>query len=178
MRSTVRALKCERGFTLVELLVFMMTALVVLAAATTLLIVVVRSQPRISDRNFAIQQGRVLQERFARELRQSSLVEQTPAPTSSSITFQTYVRRSQCGGALETDPTRPCDRLQGHLQLHRRRLQPYGGAAGGTAGNAHHRAADQRAVEQRRVRLLARAAPIRITSPCSWSSPRRAGTTP
>ena len=48
----------------------------------------VKSQPRISDRNFAIQQGRVLQERFARELRQSSLVEQTPAPTSSSITFQ------------------------------------------------------------------------------------------
>ena len=107
MRSTVRALRCERGFTLVELLVFMMMPLVVLAAATTLLIVVVKSQPRISDRNFAIQQGRVLQERFARELRQSSLVEQTPAPTSSSITFHTYVRRTQCGGALETDPSAP-----------------------------------------------------------------------
>ena len=103
----VRRLKCERGVTMTELLVFTMLLLGVLAAAMTLLIVAVRSQPRISDRNVAIQQGRVLQERFARELRQSSLVEQTPAPTSSSITFDTYVRRTQCGGAVETDPTKP-----------------------------------------------------------------------
>ena len=103
----MQALKCERGVSIVELLVFMMMLLIVLAAGMALLIVAVKSQPRISDRNFAIQQGRVLQERFARELRQSSLVEQTPAPTSSSITFDTYVRRTQCGGALETDPTKP-----------------------------------------------------------------------
>jgi Tfp pilus assembly protein PilW len=107
VRSTVRTLKSERGLSMVELLVFMMMLLFVLVAATTLLIVVVKSQPRISDRNFAIQDGRVLQARFARELRQSSLVEQTPAPTSSSITFVTYVRRTQCGGAVETDPTKP-----------------------------------------------------------------------
>jgi Tfp pilus assembly protein PilW len=107
VKSTVRTLTCERGVSLVELLVFMMMLLFVLVAATTLLIVAVKSQPRISDRNFAIQDGRVLQERFARELRQSSLVEQTPAPTSSSITFDTYVRRTQCGGALETDPAKP-----------------------------------------------------------------------
>ena len=103
----MQALKCERGVSMVELLVFTMMLLVVLGAGMTLLIVAVRSQPRISDRDFAIQQGRVLQERFARELRQSSLVEQTPAPTSSSITFDTYVRRTQCGGAVETDPTKP-----------------------------------------------------------------------
>jgi Tfp pilus assembly protein PilW len=106
-RSTVQTLKSERGISIVELLVFMMMLLFVLVAATTLLIVVVKSQPRISDRSFAIQDGRVLQERFARELRQSSLVEQTPAPTSSSITFDTYMRRNQCGGAVETDPTKP-----------------------------------------------------------------------
>jgi Tfp pilus assembly protein PilW len=103
----VRTLKCERGVTMAELLVFTMMLLLVLAAGMTLLIVAVTSQPRISDRNFAIQQGRVLQERLARELRQSSFVERTPAPTSSSITFDTYVRRTQCGGALETDPTKP-----------------------------------------------------------------------
>jgi type II secretory pathway pseudopilin PulG len=107
VRSTVQALKCERGVSMVELLVFMMMLLIVLAAGMALLIVAVKSQPRISDRNFAIQDGRVLQERFARELRQSSLVEQTPAPISSSITFDTYVRRTQCGGAVETDPTKP-----------------------------------------------------------------------
>jgi type II secretory pathway pseudopilin PulG len=105
-RNTVRALKDERGVTLVELLMFMVMLLVVLAAAMTLLIIVVRNQPRISDRDFAIQQGRVLQERFAKELRQSSLVEQTPAPTSSAITFNTFLRRTQCGGATETDPTK------------------------------------------------------------------------
>jgi Tfp pilus assembly protein PilW len=107
VRSRVHTLKCERGVSIAELLVFMMMLLFVLGAGMTLLIVAVRSQPRISDRNFAIQEGRVLQERFARELRQSSLVEQTPAPTSSWITFDTYMRRTQCGGAVETDPTKP-----------------------------------------------------------------------
>lgn len=107
VRSRVQALKCERGISIVELLVFMVMVLFVLAAGMTLLIVAVKSQPRISDRNFAIQEGRVLQERFARELRQSSRVEQAPAPTSSSITFDTYVRRTQCGGAVETDPAKP-----------------------------------------------------------------------
>ena len=103
----MRRLKCERGVTMTELLVFTMMLLAVLTAGMTLLIIAVRSQPRISDRNVAIQQGRVLQERFARELRQSSLVEQTPAPTASLIAFRTYVRRTQCGGATETDPTKP-----------------------------------------------------------------------
>jgi type II secretory pathway pseudopilin PulG len=107
VRSRVQALKSERGVSIAELLVFMVMLLFVLAAAMTLLIVAVKSQPRISDRNFAIQDGRVLQERFARELRQSSRVEQAPAPTSSSITFDTYLRRTQCGGTLETDPTKP-----------------------------------------------------------------------
>ena len=107
VKSTVGAIKCERGVTLVELLVFTMMLLVVLGAGSALLIVVVKNQPRVSDRDFAIQQGRVLQERFARELRQSSLVEQTPVPTASSITFRTYARRTQCGGAAETDPTKP-----------------------------------------------------------------------
>jgi Tfp pilus assembly protein PilW len=107
VRRVVQALKCERGVSMAELLVFMMMLLIVLAAGMALLIVAVKSQPRISDRTFAIQQGRVLQERFARELRQSSLVEQTPAPTSSSITFDTYARRTQCGGAVEADPAKP-----------------------------------------------------------------------
>jgi hypothetical protein len=107
VKSRSQALKCERGVSMVELLVFTMMLLVVLSAGMALLIVAVKSQPRVSDRNFAIQQGRVLQERFARELRQSSRVEQSPAPTSQSITFDTYVRRTQCGGPPETDPAKP-----------------------------------------------------------------------
>ena len=107
VKSRSQALKSERGVSMVELLVFTMMLLVVLSAGMALLIVAVKSQPRVSDRDFAIQQGRVLQERFARELRQSSRVEQSPAPTSQSITFDTYVRRVQCGGAPETDPAKP-----------------------------------------------------------------------
>lgn len=107
VKSGIQALKCERGVSMVELLVFTMMLLVVLSAGMALLIVAVKSQPRVSDRDFAIQQGRVLQERFARELRQSSRVEQSPAPTSQSITFDTYVRRTQCGGAPETNPAKP-----------------------------------------------------------------------
>ena len=107
VRSTVQTLKCERGVSMAELLVFMMMLLFVLAAGMTLLIVAVKSNPLLSVPNFAIHDGRVLQERFARELRQSSLVEQAPAPTSSSITFDTYVRRTQCGSGVETDPTKP-----------------------------------------------------------------------
>ncbi len=107
VKSRVQTLKCERGVSLAELLVFMVMLLFVLAAGSALLIASVKSQPRISDRNFAIQDGRALQERFARELRQSSLVEQTPAPTSSSMTFDTYARRTQCGGAVQADPTMP-----------------------------------------------------------------------
>jgi hypothetical protein len=103
----VGTLKCERGVSMPELLVFMMMLSLVLAAGTTLLIVVLTSHTRVTDRNFAIQNGRVLQERLARELRQSYRVEQSPAPTSQSITFDTYVRRTQCGGAPETAPERP-----------------------------------------------------------------------
>jgi type II secretory pathway pseudopilin PulG len=103
----MKALNSERGFTLPELLVFMIMLLLVLAAGMGLLIVSVTTQPRVSDRNFAIQQARALQHRFARELRQSTLVEQSPAPTSSSITFDTYVRRTECGGAVQTDPVQP-----------------------------------------------------------------------
>jgi type II secretory pathway pseudopilin PulG len=103
----MKRLTCERGFTLVELLVFMIMLLLVLAAGMGLLIVSVTSQPRVSDRNFAIQQARALQDRLARELRQSTLVEQSPAPTSSSITFDTYVRRTACGDAVQTDPAQP-----------------------------------------------------------------------
>lgn len=82
---------------MVELLVFMVMLGLVSAAAAMLLIVAVKSEPRISDRDAAIQQGRVLQARFARELRPSYKVE--PGATSQTITFDTYLRRVQCGSS-------------------------------------------------------------------------------
>ena len=105
MRRTIRTLRSDDGFTIVELLVYMLMVGFLAAAGAALLITAVKSEPRIADRTDAIQRARVLQERFARELRQSSLVKQTPAPTSSQITFNTYLRRASCGGAAQTDVT-------------------------------------------------------------------------
>lgn len=105
VRRTLQALRSERGLTMVELLVASSMAIIVIGAASLLVIVAVRTQPRISDRNAAIQEGRVLEERFARELRQSYDVE--PGANSQTITFDTYLRRTACGGPAETNATQP-----------------------------------------------------------------------
>jgi hypothetical protein len=102
LRRSLRALRGERGTSVVELLVFMVMLGLVAAAGSALLIVAVRSEPRISERANAIQRGRVLQERLARELRQSYLVE---SASPSQVTFLTFVRRVQCGGPAPTDPS-------------------------------------------------------------------------
>jgi prepilin-type N-terminal cleavage/methylation domain-containing protein len=100
-------LRDERGMTLVELIVAMTMTLVVFGAASYILIVAVHTQPGISDRSFDIQQGRVLQERFTRDLRASYKVEPSPAPTASAISFDTYVRSTTCGGPPQTNPAVP-----------------------------------------------------------------------
>jgi type II secretory pathway pseudopilin PulG len=105
MRRTIRTLRSDGGITIVELLVYMVMLGLLAAAGAALLITAVKSEPRIASRTDAIQQARVLQERFARELRQSYLVKQTPAPTSSQITFGTYLRRTSCGGSPQTNVT-------------------------------------------------------------------------
>jgi len=102
LKIAICAARQERGMTLVELLVVMATTTLVAAAAAYLLIVAVKMQPRISDRSYAIQQGRVLEERVTRELRASTVVD---AATPSSITFRTYVRHVSCGGGTPTSPT-------------------------------------------------------------------------
>jgi hypothetical protein len=94
---------------MVELLVASSMAIVVIGAASLLLIVAVRTQPRISERDAAIQQGRVLEERFVRELRQTYKVE--AGASSQTISFDTYMRRVQCGSTqapASTAPAIPC----------------------------------------------------------------------
>lgn len=88
-------LRDERGTTLIELIVTTILLLLVAAAGMLLVMVAVRVQPKISDRDAAIQHGRVAQERFARELRQSYRVE---TATAAQVAFLTFVRRTQCGG--------------------------------------------------------------------------------
>jgi|SRR5215210_4847846 len=104
LKSKGRALKDQRGVSMTELLVYMAMSLLLAGAAAMLLIVAVKSQPRISSRDDAIQMARVTQERLARELRQSYSVQ---SATASQITFFTYARRVQCGGAAQTNPATP-----------------------------------------------------------------------
>ena len=99
-----RDLRSEGGITLVELLVSMVMLIVLSAAAMTLLMIVVRSQPRISDRDYAIQQGRVLQESLARELRQSYGVN---SAGTTQIVFYTYLRHTSCGSTTQSSASTP-----------------------------------------------------------------------
>jgi type II secretory pathway pseudopilin PulG len=99
----------EDGYTLPEL-VMAATALIGLVAIMGAgLTTIARNQVRIADRSAQIQQGRTMIERITRELREGSGVQN---PTSSSLSFLTYVRRQQCGGSesptSETTPAIQC----------------------------------------------------------------------
>src|SRR6187401_154076 len=90
----------EAGFTLVELLVGITLMLLVLAAGFTLLQVVIRTEPAIQDSNTSIQQGQIVAERMARELRQTYDVNSASA---SSLSVDTYIQTaSNCSGGAGT----------------------------------------------------------------------------
>jgi prepilin-type N-terminal cleavage/methylation domain-containing protein len=105
-RARLRRLRGEEaGFTLTELLVAMMITLFAFGAALMLLNIALETQPRLSDRAAAIQQGRVWVERLTRELRQGATV--AGSPTASQLSFLTYVGHSSCGGTA-TGPSIQC----------------------------------------------------------------------
>jgi len=95
--TTATRLQDDGGFTLTELLVAVSLMLVIVAAAMGLLVTSNNSQPRITDRASALQQGRVLTERITRELRQGIGV--PIAPTASTLSILTYVGHSACGSS-------------------------------------------------------------------------------
>jgi Tfp pilus assembly protein PilW len=100
-------LRDERGFGMVELLTTAGLTVLLIGTIGMVLIVAARQQPRISDRAASIQHGRELVERFTRELREGFAVETSPAPSASSITFRTYVRRATCGSGTSLTPSQP-----------------------------------------------------------------------
>jgi Tfp pilus assembly protein PilW len=109
-RQKTRAMRPmdEQGMTLVELLVSTTMFLVVAATAMFVVLIAAKNEPRISDRAAAIQQGRVLEERFTRELRAGYSV---TAATSSQVSFLTYLRRTACGSTTPppaSSPAIPC----------------------------------------------------------------------
>lgn len=97
--STVRRLPAagsEDGFTLAEMLVAMTLGVVVMGGVLILLIGAMRSQPRLDKQATNIQTARYVLERMTREIRSGYAPDKY---TSSSISFQTYVRHTTCGGS-------------------------------------------------------------------------------
>jgi len=96
MVRRLRAAKREDGFTLIEMLVAMSMGVVVMGGVVILLIGAMRSQPRLDKQATNIQTARYALERMTREIRNGIVVDKY---TSSSISFQTYVRHTTCGGS-------------------------------------------------------------------------------
>jgi prepilin-type N-terminal cleavage/methylation domain-containing protein len=86
----------EDGFTLIEMLVAMTLGVVVMGGVLILLIGAMRSQPKLEKQTTNIQTARFVLERMTRELRDGIVVNKA---TASSVSFQTYVRHTTCGGS-------------------------------------------------------------------------------
>jgi prepilin-type N-terminal cleavage/methylation domain-containing protein len=85
----------EAGFTLIEMLIAMTMGVVVMGGVLILLIGAMRSQPRLEKQATNIQTARFVLERMTREIRSGFPPDKY---TSSSVSFQTYVRHATCGG--------------------------------------------------------------------------------
>lgn len=96
MARRLSAARREDGFTLIEMLVAMTLGVIVMGGVMILLIGTMRSQPRLDKQATNIATARFALERMTREIRNGIVVDKY---TSSSISFQTYVRHTTCGGS-------------------------------------------------------------------------------
>jgi prepilin-type N-terminal cleavage/methylation domain-containing protein len=105
----MRRARGQAGFTLIELLVAMTMGVVVLGAVGSLVVSAMKNQPRISERAQDITTARWVLERLTRELRNGIRVDNA---TPSSVSFETYVRHTTCGGSTllaATSPSIKCE---------------------------------------------------------------------
>lgn len=96
LRQRLGGASGEAGLTLIELLVASAMGIVLLGAVGTLLVGALRAQPGISRKAADVQTTRFVTERLTRELREGIVVNKA---TPSSVSFETYVRHSTCGGS-------------------------------------------------------------------------------
>jgi len=102
-------LRGEAGFTLIEMLVAMTMGVVVLGAVGSLVVSAMKTQPQISQRAQDITTARWVLERLTREIRNGVQVHNA---TPSTVSFETYVRRTTCGGSevlASSEPSIPCE---------------------------------------------------------------------
>lgn len=94
----------EAGLSLIEMLVAATMSVLIVGAAGSMVISAVKTQPKVSKKAQNISTARWVLERMTREIRNGVAVE---AGTSSSVTFRTRVRRTECGGGVEEEATQP-----------------------------------------------------------------------
>lgn len=99
----------EAGITLVELLIASTMSIVVVGAATSMLISAVKDQPELSGRAQNISSARWVLERLTREIREGVKVDKA---TASTVSFETYVRHTTCGGTTPLASTSPSIRCE------------------------------------------------------------------
>ena len=133
IRRTRERSRDESGHTLVELMVATMLLLSLMVASFVVARVVQSAQPKVTFRAAQIQRGQTMAERLTRELRQGYAVVGTATP--SQLTFQTWVRRTACGGA-PLDPSDPSPAIRCQVSytctagVCTRTEQPPGGGGG------------------------------------------------
>ncbi len=90
----------EAGLTLVELLVASAMSVIIVGAACLMLISAVQDQPKLSKRAQEVSTARYVLERMTREIRNGT---QVFSATDSAVEFETQLRRTVCGGALQSN---------------------------------------------------------------------------
>jgi prepilin-type N-terminal cleavage/methylation domain-containing protein len=130
-----RLARCRReaGFTLIELLVASTMGVVVLGAVGSLVVSAMKDQPQISQRAQQISTTRWVLERLTREIREGVRVDNA---TSSSVSFQTYVRHATCGGTgvlASSAPSIKCEVTYTCMTTYCSRIEAAPGVYTGTA---------------------------------------------
>jgi prepilin-type N-terminal cleavage/methylation domain-containing protein len=100
MRTLRRLLRCERGFTLIELVQASAILSVVLTGLTVLFVQATNAELRMNERFQAQQRARVAVDRMRREIHCASAV--TPAGTSASLTVTLPGQCPTAGGSQIT----------------------------------------------------------------------------
>jgi prepilin-type N-terminal cleavage/methylation domain-containing protein len=98
MKRIRRRLRCERGYTLIELLQVTVILTVVLGGLTTLFVSAMNSEVEMNRRFQAQQAARLAVDKMRREIHCASAV--TPTGTSSSITVTLPAQCPTAGGTL------------------------------------------------------------------------------
>jgi Tfp pilus assembly protein PilW len=104
LRQRLGALDGEAGMTLIELLVATIMGLIVVGGATAMLISAVRDQPKQQQQAESVDTARFELERMTREIRNGVSV---TSSATNSVSFVARVRRVQCGGAVQTNTSKP-----------------------------------------------------------------------